>query len=113
MTQVTLHNRKIENVLVDDDDAARMAPHGWLLEYTPGGSRIYCKSLRKNLATFILGRKPNANARLEFLNGDRRDYTRANIRWNAAPPICSRCGGTKFAGPVCLDCTRRHAIDRI
>lgn len=113
MTEITLHNRKHETVLVDDEDAARMAAYQWALERTPGGSRIYCKRLKKTLAAFLLGSKPQAPARLEFANGDRRDYTRSNVRWNCAPLVCPHCGGTHFFGPMCCDCYRRSAIDRI
>jgi len=113
MTEVTLHNRKTETVLVDDEDAVRMAPYLWSLTQTPGGGQIYCNRLKKKLATFILGRKPKVKARLEFANGNRRDYTRSNIRWNCDSPVCPRCGATKFFGTSCWDCYSRSAIDRI
>jgi len=113
MTAVTLHNRKTETVLVDDEDAARMAPYSWSLAQTPAGGRIYCNRLKKNLATFILGRKPKTTARLEFANGNRRDYTRSNVRWNCDPQVCPHCGGTSYFGNLCWSCYKWSAIDRV
>ena len=112
MTEITLRNRNNRTVLVDDEDAAHMAPFSWSLQQTPGGGRIYCYRLKTTLAEFLLGKRPVPHARLEFANGNPNDFTRSNVHWNCEPQVCGHCGGTRFFGHNCWDCYTTWVIDR-
>jgi hypothetical protein len=89
-----------------------MAPYFWSLQQTPGGGRIYCYRLKTTLAEFLLGKRPVPHARLEFLNGDPHDFTRANVHWNSERQVCRNCGGTRFFGHNCWYCYTNWIIDR-